>query len=86
MLTPAEPEATMTRLSQNAFMLIVAALACAAAFASVVLAYPRTVSNPALGDEWQCRKAMFLTTCARAGGVQPAIHRFRRDADDIRRV
>jgi hypothetical protein len=71
----------------KAFVLIIATLACAAALGSVVLAYPRTVSNPALGAEWQCRKAIFMTTCSRVSRVQPATHRrFREDADDIRRV
>jgi hypothetical protein len=71
----------------NALVLIVTTLACAAALGSVVLTYPRTVSNPALGAEWQCRKALFMTTCSRVSRVQPAIQRrFREDADDIRRV
>jgi hypothetical protein len=74
------------KLIPKAFMLIVATLACAAALGSVVLAYPRTVSNPALGDGWLCRKTMFLTTCARVGPIEPAIHRMRRDANEIRRV
>ena len=69
------------------FVLIVAALACAAALGSVALAYPRTVSNPALGAEWQCRKAIFMTTCSRVSRIEPATHRrLREDADDIRRV
>jgi hypothetical protein len=76
----------MTKLAPNAFMLIVATLVCAAAVALVVLAYPGTVSNPALGDEWQCREFMFLTTCAQVDRVQPAIHRSRQVADDFRRV
>ena len=70
----------------SAFVLIIATLAFAAALGSIALAYPRTVSNPALGAEWQCRKAMFVTTCSRVSRVEPALHRFRQDADDIRRV
>jgi hypothetical protein len=70
----------------KAFVLIIATLACAAALASVALAYPRTVSNPALGAEWQCLKAMFVTTCTRVSRVQPALRRFRQDVNDIRRV
>jgi hypothetical protein len=71
----------------KAFVLIVATLACAAALGSVALVYPRTVSNPALGAEWQCRKAMFMTTCSRVSRVEPVTHRrFRQGADDIRRV
>ena len=77
----------MTWRTPKAFVLIVATLACAAALGSVVLAYPRTVSNPALGAEWQCRKAIFMTTCSRVSRVQPATQRrFRENADDIRRV
>ena len=68
-------------------MLTVAALASVAALAAVALAYPRTVSNPALGAEWQCRKAMFLTTCSRVSGIEPATHRRpREDVNGIRRV
>ena len=71
----------------TASVLIVAALACVAALASFALAYPRAVSNPALGAEWQCRKTMFLTTCSRVSRVEPATHRrFREDLNDIRRV
>ena len=71
----------------KAFVLIVATLACAAALGSVALAYPRTVSNPALGADWQCRKAIFMTTCSRIGRIEPAFDkRYRDDVNDIRRV
>jgi hypothetical protein len=77
----------MKWLTPKVFALIVATLACAAAFGSVALAYPRTVSNAALGAEWQCRKALFMTTCSRVSRIEPAVHRrFRDDANDIRRV
>ena len=70
----------------RAFVLIGAALASVAVLASFALAYPRTVSNPALGADWQCRKTMFLTTCSRIGRVEPAIERrLREDANDTRR-
>ena len=71
----------------RAFVLIVAALVCAAVLASVALAYPRTISNPALGAEWQCRKAIFLTTGSRVSRFEPAAHRrLREDINDLRRV
>jgi hypothetical protein len=71
----------------KAFMLIIAAMACVAVLASVALAFPRPVSNPALGAEWQCRKAMFLTTCSRVSRIEPAPRRrLREDMNDIRRV
>ena len=77
----------MTWRTPSAFVLTVAALACAAAFASIALAYPRTVSNPALGAEWQCRKAMFMTTCSRVSRVEPVLQRrTREDLYGIRRV
>ena len=77
----------MTWLTPKAFALIIATLACAAALGSVALAYPRTVSNHALGAEWQCRKALFMTTCSRVSRVEPAAQRrFRDDVNDIRRV
>jgi hypothetical protein len=71
----------------KAVVLILAALACAAALGSVALAYPRTVSNPALGAEWKCRKALFMTTCSRASRFEPVLHRrVPQDLNDIRRV
>ena len=77
----------MTWRTPKAFVLIVATLACAAALGSLALAYPRTVSNPALGAEWQCRKAIFMTTCSRVSRMEPANHyRFPKGTDDIRRV
>ena len=77
----------MTWRTPKTFVLIVATLACAAVFASVALAYPRTVSSSALGAEWQCSKALFMTTCSRVSRIEPAVHRrFREDVNDIRRV
>ena len=62
-------------------------MACVAVLASIALAYPRPVSNPALGAEWQCRKAMFLTTCSRVSRIEPTTRgRVREDFNDIRRV
>ena len=77
----------MTWLSPKAFALITATLACAAAFGSVALTYPRTVSSSALGAEWQCRKTLFMTTCSRVSRIEPVVQRrFRDDVNDIRRV
>jgi hypothetical protein len=77
----------MTWRTPKAFVSIVLALACVAVLGSIALAYPRTVPNPALGADWQCRKALFMTTCSRVGRVEPALHRrYRDDVNDIRRV
>jgi hypothetical protein len=77
----------MAWLTPKVFVLIVATLAGAVAFGSFALAYPRTVSNPALGAEWQCRKALFMTTCSRVSRIEPAMHRrFQDNVNDIRRV
>ncbi len=77
----------MTLRTPKAFMLIVTTLACAVVLGSIAVAYPRTVSNPALGADWQCRKAIFMTTCSRVGRIEPALHRrHREDVNDIRRV
>jgi hypothetical protein len=74
----------MTWRTPKAFVFIVAALAV---LGSIALAYPRAVSNPALGADWQCRKAIFMTTCSRISRVEPALHnRYRDDVNDIRRV
>ena len=77
----------MTWRTPRAFVLIVAVLGSVAALASFALVYPRAVSNPALGAEWQCHKTMFLTTCSRVSRVEPATQRRLREvANDIRRV
>jgi hypothetical protein len=77
----------MTWRTHNTYVLISAALASAVALGSIALAYPRAVSNHELGAEWQCRKAMFMTTCSRVSRVEPVIHRrLREDVNDIRRV
>lgn len=34
-----------------------------AATVLLAMAAPRSVSSDALGSEWQCSKAMFVTTC-----------------------
>ena len=75
----------MTWRTPKAIVSIVIALACVAVLGS--MAYPRTVSNPALGADWQCRKALFMTTCSRISRVEPVLHnRYRDDVNDIRRV
>jgi hypothetical protein len=77
----------MTWRTPKAFVLIAVALVCVAVLGSIALAYPRTVSNPALGADWQCRKAIFMTTCSRISRIEPALlNRYRDDVIDIRRV
>lgn len=43
-------------------LLVIANLVAVAALVVATIA-PRTVSNVALGSEWQCSKAAFVTTC-----------------------
>jgi hypothetical protein len=54
------------------FGIIIATLAGIAALLAVTLAYPQPVADPGLGGGWQCRRAMFLTTCTRVERVTPA--------------
>jgi hypothetical protein len=56
---------------RNVFAIFIATLAGIAALLAVALAYPQTVSDPTLGGDWQCRRVMFLTTCARIKQVTP---------------
>jgi len=59
-------------------MIVAAVVVCCAAVAlSVALAYPQPVSTHALGAEWQCHRAV---------GVEPILHRQRREPTDLRRV
>ena len=73
--------------TRKAFIVAVA-LAGMAAFATTVMTYPTEVANPALGAGWQCRASAFMTSCTHRhiGRIAPALHRFRHDADDVRRV
>jgi hypothetical protein len=66
---------------------IVAALACTAAAASISFAYPTQVASPTLGAEWQCHRAVgILTTCSRVSNVVPMNTRAPTRAMDTRRV
>ncbi|WP_143201635.1 hypothetical protein [Bradyrhizobium sp. NAS96.2] len=52
------------RVRKVRVLVIANLLACAAVL--FALAAPRAVSNVELGDEWQCSKAAFVTTCRQA--------------------
>lgn len=68
---------------------IALALACGAAVAvSIALTYPQSVSNEALGSQWQCHKAAILTSCTRVGHAEPSVlHSHQRSGTgDLRRV
>jgi hypothetical protein len=60
------------------FAISIATLAGIAALLAVTLAYPRAVSDPALGSGWQCRRVMFLTTCARVEQAKPTAQNLHR--------
>jgi hypothetical protein len=73
--------------NRNALLVIGTALACAAVVLTIGIAYPRPVSNPMLGAEWEChRSAGILTTCRRLSHAEPLIHRTRSLATDLSRV
>jgi len=66
---------------------VLAALTCAVVGVSFSLAYPTEVASPALGAEWQCRRAVgILTTCSRVSHVVPMNNRSRARATAIYRV
>jgi hypothetical protein len=52
-----------------------ATLICAAVAASIALAYPTEVTKPGLGDEWECRQSVIVTTCHRVGRAEPIVDR-----------
>ena len=73
--------------NRNVLLVIGTALACAAVALTIGIAYPRPVSNPMLGDQWECRRAAgIMTTCRHLTHAVPLIHRTRSLAMDIRRV
>lgn len=55
--------------NRKAFIFAAAALSgVSAVAASIAWAYPQPVASPVLGAEWQCQRALIVTTCTR---VQP---------------
>jgi hypothetical protein len=73
--------------NRKVLTVIVAALACTAAAASISFAYPTQVASPTLGAEWQCHRAVgFLTTCSRVSHVVPTITRTPNRAIAIHQV
>jgi hypothetical protein len=73
---------------RNRKALTIIAVACGVAIAaSVVLAYPQPVSNPTLGEGWQCHRAAgILLSCSRIGRAEPMAHRPHPVPVDFRRV
>jgi hypothetical protein len=53
------------------------AFAVLGALLSVAFAYPRAVSDPALGSDWQCHRTIFVTSCTRAKQIVPTAQNFR---------
>jgi len=68
---------TTTWRKCKVFAIVLAALACTATLLSVALAYSQLVSDPVLGDDWQCRKTMFLTSCTSFQHVTPTAENSR---------
>jgi len=56
----------MTAQSRKRRLLaFVAVLVSTLALVSIVLAYPKEVADPVLGNEWKCSQTAFLTSCTR---------------------
>jgi hypothetical protein len=52
--------------SRNRTLLAVtAALVSTMAIVSIVLSYPKEVTDPVLGNEWKCSHTALLTSCTR---------------------
>jgi hypothetical protein len=54
-----------------AFIVVILALACPAAFLSVEVIRPTSFTSAALGAEWQCSKTLMMTSCTRAVHAEP---------------
>jgi hypothetical protein len=67
----------MTTTRRKAFA--IATSVCTAALLAVALAYPRTVSDPTLGGDWQCRRTIFVTSCTRVEQVVPTAQNLHMD-------
>jgi hypothetical protein len=60
-----------TQRKRGIFAISFAAFAVTAALLSVALGYPRPFTDPDLGSDWQCRRTLFLTSCARVEQATP---------------
>lgn len=65
------------KTSPKTLAFIAATLASAAAAASIALAYPQPVAHPLLGEEWQCSRTAFLTSCTRIDPPAPMVQSLR---------
>jgi hypothetical protein len=77
---------TTTWRKRKAFVIAVATVACTAMLLLVALAFPQPVSDQALGDGWQCRKILFLTSCTRVEQPTPTAQNSHTDRICPRRV
>lgn len=65
-----------TRWTRKELVLILAIVTfvCAVIFLSISLARPKPVASATLGADWQCRKALFATTCTRTLHSKSMLH------------
>ncbi len=57
-----------------AFAAALAVSLSATAYLSLAITHPKPVVS-VLGPEWECRRVVFLTSCTRAGQIQPVANR-----------
>lgn len=69
-----------------ALLAIAALLLAGTVLLSIPAVHSQLVSSEILGDEWQCRKIVFLLTCTRLEGVAPVAHGLSRPLLVGRRV
>jgi hypothetical protein len=58
---------------QLAFIVVIVALACAAAFLPFGLTRAQPFPSVALGAGWQCSKTLIMTSCTKVVRVSPAL-------------
>ena len=56
------------------------------ALLSVAFAFPRAVSDPALGSGWKCHRTFFVTSCTRVDHIVPTAQNFRMERIRPQRV
>jgi hypothetical protein len=56
----------LSTLKDIARVAAIVSLGCVAAVLAITLAYPESISNAALGPDWECSRVAFVwTTCTR---------------------
>jgi hypothetical protein len=64
---------------RRAISWIAVTLVCAALLVSIALSYPRSITQPLLGKDWQCSRSAFFTSCSHTDRTAPVVNSRRTD-------